>query len=455
MIDHLERLFPKAFDSLTNNYPLSISVTTAMQWSDESLLELNRPSTSASRHFGLLALLMLAILPLSVCAMEPAFQDLSMERLLTRGRELRSIPVSTTHPSKLSNTSVTSNNVKSSLKPSLHSVKDTFQIQALPPTNLGHLLGTRASHQGISKIMSNSTDKQHSVDYVPLKMPDELPTISRIIEFGRVPPSSISPLRSKAPMVKAKALLCLDCGSNQVLLDKNSDLALPIASITKLVTAMVVIDEMDLDRVCEVPRDIKKIEKHVVGIRPGDRITVRDLLHGLLIESGNDCAEVLARHYPKGGRSGFLAAMQRKANEIGATKTRFYTPSGLDVKLNGTDVKTGDPAAKLSNTASAYDVALIARKAFSYPLIGHIARLKTYSFRTVNANPREYKLVSNDKLLERGLPLEGAKTGYTDAAGKCIVALFKDHENERLVVVLNAPRHFNAAEKIYRWASQK
>jgi len=257
---------------------------------------------------------------------------------------------------------------------------------------------------------------------------------------------------SYGPRVKAKAMMCVDCSSNKVVLADNTSEPLPIASITKLLTAMVVIDEMDLERILEVPSDITEVEQHKVGIRPGDMFTVRDLLHGMLIESGNDCAEALARAYPKGGRAGFMARMKSRAAEIGASRISLYTPSGLDMKMalgrkNGRTMEARKP-----NTASAEDVAKIARHAFEYPLIRSIAQMKTYTMRTRNPVPRDYRLANNDKLLHKNLPIEGAKTGYTNKAGRCIVAMFKDNQKEHVVVVLNSPHHFRAAEKIYRWA---
>jgi D-alanyl-D-alanine carboxypeptidase len=255
-----------------------------------------------------------------------------------------------------------------------------------------------------------------------------------------------------APRVQAKALFCVDCSSNKVMLADNVSEPLPIASITKLLTAMVVIDGMDLDKVVEVPNDIAEVEPHKVGIRPGDRFTVSDLLHGMLIESGNDCAEVLARSYGRGGRYGFIARMNRRAAELGASRTVIYTPSGLDAKqaLGRKEGRTLE--AKKWNMATAEDVATIARKAFSYPLIRKIAGMKTYTMRTQNQVSREYRLASNDKLLNKNLPVAGAKTGFTNKAGRCIVALFSDQMKEHVVVVLNSPQHFKAAEKIYRWA---
>ncbi len=180
------------------------------------------------------------------------------------------------------------------------------------------------------------------------------------------------------PPVRAKALFCVDCSSNKVMLAENVSEPLPIASITKLLTAMIVIDEMDLDQALQVPADIREVAKHVVGLKPGERLSVKDLLHGLLIESGNDCAEVLARNYPKGGRHGFVERMNHFAAVIGAGKSKFFTPSGLDA-VETLGKKDGRELSILfSNTASAEDVATIARRAFEYPLIRKISGMKTY-----------------------------------------------------------------------------
>ncbi|MFH0959409.1 MAG: serine hydrolase [Pseudomonadota bacterium] len=257
------------------------------------------------------------------------------------------------------------------------------------------------------------------------------------------------------PRVRAKAMFCVDRSSNRVVLAENESAPLPIASITKLLTAMVVIDQMDLNEIVETPSDILEVEKHTVGIKPGDRFTVKDLLHGMLIESGNDCAESLARAYPKGGRSAFIESMNRKAHELRLNQVKIYTPSGLDHKFTLGRKDGRELLGKKPNIATAEDVAILAVHAFKYPLIAEISSSKTYVMKSLNPKPREYNLVSNDKLLRTNLPVAGAKTGFTNMAGKCIVALFKDNNKEHLVVVLNTPHHFKAAEKIYRWASNK
>ncbi|MFC1836633.1 D-alanyl-D-alanine carboxypeptidase family protein [Thermodesulfobacteriota bacterium] len=211
---------------------------------------------------------------------------------------------------------------------------------------------------------------------------------------------------------------------------------------------------MDLNELVEIPRFVRKIPQRKVGIRPGDLLTVKDLLHGMLIVSGNDCAAVLAAAYPKGGRKGFIAAMNRKAAVIGARKTRVFTASGLDLRL-GLGRKAGRSlVTKKSNVASAQDVATIARHAFSYPLIREISRMKSHIMKPRNSKKRKYVLRTNDRLLSRQLPVDGAKTGYTDLAGRCIVARFKDEDGDYIVVVLNSRRHFNTAEKVYKWACE-
>lgn len=323
---------------------------------------------------------------------------------------------------------------------------------ALPP-----VLGLETN--GAVHISAIEHDRRPSgVAVAPIPVPQHAARFSAVspatfTKSSAAPQRMARPSR-KIPRVQAKALYCLDCSSNKVVMAENPSEPLPIASITKLLTAMTVIDAIPLDKVVTVPADIGDVPRHRVGIRPGDLLTVRDLLHGMLIESGNDCAEALARTYPNGKREGFITAMNRKASRIGARTALLYSPSGLDEELTIGRKDGRDLNVRQYNQASAKDVALIAQYAFRYPLIREIATMKTYAMQTRNAVPHTYPLATNDKLLSRKLPVAGAKTGFTNMAGKCIVALFKDEGKEHVVVVLNTPKHFNAAERIYRWASQ-
>lgn len=316
------------------------------------------------------------------------------------------------------------------------------------------LVGTDAQPR-IPDIVELSSLKRHMN---PELKPASLNSSDNLPKAHRIAKSKWSPILSKvAPnnlKIKAKALYCVDRSSNRVILAENDGAPLPIASITKLLTAMVVIDGMDLKSRVVVPHDIREVEKHTVGIRPGEIFSVYDLLHGMLIESGNDCAEALARAYPKGGRAGFIKAMNSKASELGASSVKIFTPSGLDHKFILGRKDGRELPAKKPNISTAQDVAMIADNAFKYPLIAQISSMKKYTMTTLNEKSKDYPLFSNDRLLDRNLPVAGAKTGFTNMAGKCIVALFKNEEKEHLVVVLNTAQHFKAAEKIYRWAAR-
>jgi D-alanyl-D-alanine carboxypeptidase len=251
--------------------------------------------------------------------------------------------------------------------------------------------------------------------------------------------------------IQAKALYCVNLRGNQTLLERNADTALPIASLTKLVTALVTLDSMPLDQKVTVPEHIKKIPKTVVGLNPGDTLTVRDLLHGLLIGSANDCAETLACAYPS-GRKGFILAMNKKVRMMGMRHTRFYTPSGLDKK---TEIGEGDGQVEIdSNVSTARELAGIAREAFSNTTIRSICRKKSYVLASCEDNT-EYSVRTTNKLLRDNLPLIGGKTGYTSRAGHCLASEFTPGSNILLIVVLGSPDHFRDTRLAYHKALQE
>ncbi len=249
--------------------------------------------------------------------------------------------------------------------------------------------------------------------------------------------------------VQAKAVYCVNLRSNQTLLCKNADQQLPIASLTKLVTALVAMDRLPLDKKVTVPDHIKTIPKTVVGLKAGDSVSVIDLLHGLLIGSGNDCAETLACAVP-GGRKSFIAAMNEKVKSMGARRTLFYTPSGLDHKIPGAK----EEKKKLevdSNVSTAREIAAIAGTAFSNTTIRAIC-LKKHHVLASSLNPDGYSVKNTNKLLRDNLPLIGGKTGYTARAGHCLATEFTPGRNIFLIVVLGSPDHFRDTRLVYHKA---
>lgn len=253
-------------------------------------------------------------------------------------------------------------------------------------------------------------------------------------------------------LVQAKALYCVDVKNRKTVLARNADRTLPIASLTKLVTAMVALDKYPLHRKLRVPKYIRKVPKSVVGLRPGDRVTVKDLLHGLLMQSGNDCAETLAAAYP-GGRYKFIRAMNVKARKLRARKTRFYTPSGLDSKR----VSRSKGKRKVHirpNVSTAREIAILAKIAFDNKTIRRITQKKYYVMKSKKLK-HGYRVVTTNKLLRGPLPILGGKTGYTSRAGRCLATEMTPGDKKFLIVVLGSRNHFRDTKLLYKAAIKK
>lgn len=259
-------------------------------------------------------------------------------------------------------------------------------------------------------------------------------------------PSRIKRVKPVNPSVQAKAAYCVNLANNETLISKNADEKLPIASLTKLVTALVTLDHMPLDKEITVPDHIKKVPKSVIGLKPGDTLTVRDLLHGMLISSGNDCAESLACAYP-GGKDKFIEALNAKAKSLGVTNTKFFTPSGLDKKIGNANCSEKEEEVE-ANVSTAREIATIARIAFSNKVIQSICRKKSYVI-TSKLNPKGYSLRSTNKLLRDKLPVVSGKTGFTVRAGHCLASEFSPGNDLLVIVVLGSPNHFRDTRLLY------
>ncbi len=279
-------------------------------------------------------------------------------------------------------------------------------------------------------------------------------------EGGDLPPQRTAfKIAKKSPMkaridplqrtVKAKAVCCVNLVGNSVLIAYNADQRLPIASLTKLITALVTIEHMSLDRKILVPRNVQKTPKSVVGLIPGDMVSVKDLLHGLLMQSGNDCAETLARSFPR-GRSAFVKAMNKKARSLRAHRTLFYTPSGLDAKLLRTENGKTQATVK-SNISTAREVARIAQAAFANNTIRSICLKRHFTMESTRKN-QGYRVSNTNRLLREGLPLSGGKTGFTVKAGHCLATSFSPGRKNLLIVVLGSTDHFGDTRLLYRRA---
>ena len=211
----------------------------------------------------------------------------------------------------------------------------------------------------------------------------------------------------------------LDAQTGQVLYAKDAETIRPIASITKLMTAMVVLDSnLPMDEMLTISKDdIDRLKGSYSRLRIGTRQSRGEMLRLALMSSENRAASALGRHYP-GGLQAFVDAMNKKAREIGMLKAHFSDSTGLSAE----------------NTASAADLARMVQTASSYPLIRSYS---TTSTQTVRFPKPTYTLnFANTNRLVRGgkWDIELSKTGYTKEAGRCLV--MKTHVGERPVVMV-------------------
>ncbi|MDE3156959.1 MAG: D-alanyl-D-alanine carboxypeptidase [Acidobacteriota bacterium] len=243
------------------------------------------------------------------------------------------------------------------------------------------------------------------------------------------------------PEVRAAAAIIYDPVSGQVLFQENANDQRSIASITKVMTAVVFLESHpDMDAQVKVlPKDVYRAS--TTYLRSRDVVTVDDLLHLLLIPSDNAAARVLARISPEGAE-GFVERMNQKAAELGLENTHYADPSGLDAR----------------NVSSAYDMARLITYASQINQIASIMRLPEYTFRT---SRRTITIHSTDHLLRRSdVDVRAAKTGFISKAGFCLATLLRLPQSGRdvAVVVLGARSNagrFTEARNLFAWFSSR
>ena len=139
-----------------------------------------------------------------------------------------------------------------------------------------------------------------------------------------------TPALASAPQVGGRAYLVKNATTGEVLLARNADERVPMASITKLMTVLVTLEHANLDDIVTVSRGAAAVGESTISLRPGEQLTVRELIEAALIQSANDAAAALADYVGGGDRAAFVALMNAKAKELGLTHTHFANPDGLD-----------------------------------------------------------------------------------------------------------------------------
>lgn len=238
--------------------------------------------------------------------------------------------------------------------------------------------------------------------------------------------ATLFPVRTEAETVPAQAAYLIEANSGRVLFAQNENERLPMASTTKIMTALLAIESGRLDETVHVPAEAVGVEGSSMHLRAGEAITLRDLVYGLMLTSGNDAAVAIAR-FLDGGTEQFATRMNARASEMGLCGTHFVTPNGLH-----------DP----EHYTTARDLALLGAAALENPVFAEIVSAK---YRTTEGSVR-HTLKNKNRLLweyEGGI---GVKTGYTKKAGKCLVFAAERGAMKLVGVVLNCPSMWDTAK---------
>lgn len=218
---------------------------------------------------------------------------------------------------------------------------------------------------------------------------------------------------SKTPNVNAKSALIYDLTQEKVLFSKNPEKKLPMASLTKIMTAIVAIESAKKDDEYLVAKT-DLVGENSMGLTEGEELTLKGLLFGLILTSGNDAAETLASNYPQ-GRSKFVEAMNNKAKALGLKNSHFTNPTGLE----------GDGY----QYTTAQDLLVITNYALQFPIFKEVVRTFIYEI-PYSENHKAFYLENETNLINSYPGVFGVKDGYTPEAGLCLVTYlnYKGHK---------------------------
>ena len=230
-----------------------------------------------------------------------------------------------------------------------------------------------------------------------------------------------------------KGMVVIEKNSKRVIDEYNSSEKLFMASTTKIMTAIVVIENTsDLEKVVSVPDACVGIEGTSIYLKRGEEISVKDLLFGLMLASGNDCATALAI-ITSGSETEFVSLMNTYANKLGLENTHYMNPHGLHNKDHYT---------------TALDLAKLTAYALNNPTFSEIVNTKRYTIQKTNKTDKErylknkQKLMFDDAVANDGICVTGVKSGFTPEAGRCLVTSASVEGKELIVVVLNCQPMF-------------
>lgn len=235
--------------------------------------------------------------------------------------------------------------------------------------------------------------------------------------------------------------IVINAETGDVIYEKDADKVAPMASTTKIMSTLIALEQNDLDVPFVVDPDAIKIEGSSMGLREGDRVTIRDLCYGMMLPSGNDAANAIAVKIA-GSIGEFAQIMNSKAREIGVKNTNFCTPSGLDISSDD------------SHHSTARDMAILTKKAMENPLFCEICT-KTSKELFFGNPPQKRTIFNHNKLLKTFPGACGVKTGFTKKAGRCLVSAAQRDGIRLIAVVLKDHDDWNDSKALLEYGFSK
>ena len=262
---------------------------------------------------------------------------------------------------------------------------------------------------------------------VPTRAPNPVPV--RVAAIPRTPP----------PNVAAQSAIVVDIDSGRVLYAKNADIKREVASTQKIITALCVIDDGNIDKNVTITSSDENCEPTKLYMKPGDTYSRRELLKVLMVKSANDVARALARDVA-GSQENFSRVMNAKAASIGMRNSFFMNPNGLPDR---------------NQYSTARDLAIAARVAYRSPLLRSFFATKSFTFHYADGRTRHIE--NTNRVLKTVPYCNGMKTGTTNAAGRCLVATGSLNGRSVVTVVLksNTPNVWSDSTKLLAWALER
>lgn len=236
--------------------------------------------------------------------------------------------------------------------------------------------------------------------------------------------------------LSSQSVVLYESESGRVLFEKDADTKRPMASTTKLMTALVAADVLAADAMVTVPEAAVLVEGSSMGLRGGDTLTVRDLLTGLLLSSGNDAANAVAL-LTDGSLSAFADRMNQRAAQLGMHHTQFVTPSGLDAQGHG---------------STARDMALLGAEILRHPMLASLCATRQTQ---VAISGRTVTYTNHNRLLTLYPSAVGLKTGFTKKSGRCLVSAATRDGVTLVIASLNGGDYWNDHIALYEYGFSK